>query len=908
MHHALHKFIRVIDTSPLLPRFGLIFSIVVLTAAKSFAGLIWPATQLLPTFSTPTATIDCISMDSISNPEKALFVSLEGIVNRAQPQIACVSAASEGAFTWLTIHNLSNNTINGYSAIIKYGANVTGLVVTDSNQPDTLNLATTIAGLKNELICDPSLLSTLTNAPYNLPIKDDLRGLFSNKYQVYGYLYTNYWSQCTHRLIAGMETNNFWYLRDYLVATKRAVVWLDPNVSADATALTPFVSQMTPVNGVYLGWWPNESFDMQWIAQFGIPVLASDLFDNGSVYGGVMTPISVPPIPPTPPLQNKVYVSITLSDGDNVQYMQHTMKMNWGSTARGSVPLGWTVQPLLADFDLGMLNYFWSTATTNDCLVAGPSGAGYTRINYWSAGNVATFTKSSNPYLQKTGIRTVTVWLTTSSATGNAYATNCPTLVGVNDQSDGYFAANDGTLPVIGFPSNGNYATNVANLLNAITNTAASWNGLSPMFVAVQARSWGVTPADCQTVANSLDPAKYVVVRPDHLFLLYQKSAGLSQGGAAPYVAMQPMSQSASVGTNVTFNVIGTGTGPLIYQWRMNGTNIPSATNSAYTRSNVQLSDTGSYQVIVANTYGFVSSSVAMLTFGNQPLGFNGNGLNWTVNQNTNYFVYSTPAISGNLLTLTDGGGNEARSFFFNQPQYIGAFKASFTYQAGGNEAADGVSFCLQNDPRGITALGGGGGQLSVGTANPITPSVELELNLYSGGGQNMGYTVLTNGLTGSGGSNGNYKSPGSVNFKSGDPINVTVNYANGQMALAFTDTVVNASFTTNLNVGDFTQILGTNTAYVGYTGSDGGSTSIQTIKNSSFVSLPTADIQVNGANLIIFWPGACPGFILQQNSNIATTNWVNVTSQSILVNGQNQVTLTEGSSYQFYRLILPPP
>ncbi|HTA31357.1 MAG TPA: immunoglobulin domain-containing protein, partial [Candidatus Cybelea sp.] len=654
--------------------------------------------------------------------------------------------------------------------------------------------------------------------------------------------------------------------------------------------------------------WPNETSDMQWIAQYGIPVMASDLFDNGSVYSGVTTPISVPPIPPTPPLQNKVYVSITLSDGDNVQYMQHTMKTNWESTARGSVPIGWTVQPLLADFDPGMLNYFWSTATTNDCLVAGPSGAGYTRINYWSAGNVASITRASNPYLQKTGIRTITVWLTISNATGNAYAANCPTLVGVNDQSDGYYATNDGTLPVIGFPSSGNYATNVANLLNAITNTAAGWKSSSPMFIAVQARSWGVTPANCQTVVNSLDPSEYVVVRPDQLFLLYQKSAGLSQGGAVPYVATQPMSQLASAGTNVTFNVIASGTAPLIYQWRMNGTNIPGATNSTYTRSNVQLSDTGSYQVIVANTYGFVTSSAAMLTFGNQPLGFNGNGLNWTVNQNSNYFVYSTPAISNNLLTLTDGGGSEAQSFFFNQPQYIGAFKAAFTYQAGGNEAADGVSFCLQNDPRGITALGGSGGQLGVGTTNPITPSIELELNLYTGGGQSMGYTVLTNGLTGSGGGNGNYNAPGNINFKSGDPINITVNYANGQMALTFTDTVVSASFTTNLNVGDLTQILGTNAAYVGFTGSDGGSTSIQTIRNFSFVSIPAAAIRANGANLLISWPGTSPGFILQQNSSIAATNWVNVTNQGVLVNGMNQVMLTEGAGNQFFRLILSPP
>ncbi|HEV2455026.1 MAG TPA: immunoglobulin domain-containing protein, partial [Verrucomicrobiae bacterium] len=758
-----------------------------LTTSQISTGLNWPAAQYLPTFAPPAPRIDCVDMDTVSPAEQALFVSLEGIVNRTQPQMACVSAASEGEFTWMTLHNLSYDTVSGYSAILKYRSNVTGLVVTDPALADTLNVATTIAGVKNELICSPSLLHTLTNAPYSLAVNDDLRGKFSDKYQAYGYLYTNYWSQCTHRIIAGMETNNQWYLRDYLVAVKSVVVWLDPNIPADATTLGQFVSQMAPVGGIYLGWWPNEGPDLNWIGQYGIPVMASDIFDNGSVYSGVVTPISVPAIPPPPPLQNKVYVSMTLSDGDNVQYMQHAMYLNWQSSARGTVPIGWTVQPLAADFDPGMLNYFWSTATTNDCLVAGPSGAGYTHIEYWSGANVANYAKAANPYFQRSGIRTITIWDTVSTATGNAYATNCPTLIGINDQDDGYFTTEYQTLPGIGFPSSGSYVSSGSALLYAITNTAASWNGASPMFIPVQGDAWDVTPANCQAVANSLPSSKYVVVRPDQLFLLYQESIGAGKGGAPPFVAAAPASQMANVGASVTFTVTASGTAPLNYQWQFNGTNIPAATGAGFTRSNAQLSQAGNYQVIITNLYGSVTSSVAALTFGNQPLGLNGNGLNWTINQN-GFYVYSAPAVAGNTLTLTDGGGGETRSVFFDDPQYIGAFRANFTYQAGGNKAADGIAFCLQNDSRGAAALGGGGGQLGVGGSSAITPSLELELNLYTGNSENVGYTVLTNGLTGAGGSNGNYHSPGNVQINSGDPINISLNYADQQMTLTFTD------------------------------------------------------------------------------------------------------------------------
>jgi hypothetical protein len=480
----------------------------------------------------------------------------------------------------------------------------------------------------------------------------------------------------------------------------------------------------------------------------------------------------------------------------------------------------------------------------------------------------------------------------------------------VNDQAEGYYTATDLKLPVLGLPSAGSYASTVASLVNAITNTAANWNGTSPMFIPVQGIAWDITPANCQTVVSSLDPAKYVVVRPDQLFLLYQQSVGISKGdGASPFIATPPASQLAYAGANVAFTVIASGTAPLSYQWRLNGTNIPGAAAGSYTRSAVQLSDTGNYSVVVTNNYGSVTSSIAVLTFGSQPvLGFNGSGLNWA-DSGTGYYVYSPPAITGDVLTLTDGAGGEDRSSFFNDPQYIGAFTASFVYQAGGDKAADGAAFCLQNDPRGPSALGGGGGALGVGPDASISPSLEVEVNLYNGNGEKVGYLIGTNGLTGSAGANGNYLAPGAVQINSGDPISITVNYANPLMTLTFTDAVARASFTTNLNVGDLTEALGANTAYIGFTGADGGSSSVQTISHFSFLSFPEASIGANGTNLFVSWPGGTPGYTLQQNSDLTTTNWVNVTNQLVVTNGLN-VFATPGNNggNSFYRLLLPTP
>ena len=81
-----------------------------------------------------------------------------------------------------------------------------------------------------------------------------------------------------------------------------------------------------------------------------------------------------------------------------------------------------------------------------------------------------------------------------------------------------------------------------------------------------------------------------------------------------PGIATQPANQTNTVGASATFTVAATGTLPFGYQWRFNNASIASATNSSYTRSNLQISDAGSYSVVVTNSAGSATSSDAALT------------------------------------------------------------------------------------------------------------------------------------------------------------------------------------------------------------------------------------------------------------------------------------------------------
>lgn len=82
----------------------------------------------------------------------------------------------------------------------------------------------------------------------------------------------------------------------------------------------------------------------------------------------------------------------------------------------------------------------------------------------------------------------------------------------------------------------------------------------------------------------------------------------------APSITTQPQNLTVVLGGSASFSVLATGTAPLAYQWRLNTVAITGATGSAYTRTNTQTSDAGSYSVVISNIIGSTTSTDAVLT------------------------------------------------------------------------------------------------------------------------------------------------------------------------------------------------------------------------------------------------------------------------------------------------------
>jgi hypothetical protein len=85
-------------------------------------------------------------------------------------------------------------------------------------------------------------------------------------------------------------------------------------------------------------------------------------------------------------------------------------------------------------------------------------------------------------------------------------------------------------------------------------------------------------------------------------------------GAAMPTISAQPINVVAIAGDDVDFDVTAAGSAPLGFQWQLANTNLPGATNATLTLSNITVSQAGSYQVMVTNSAGSVTSSPATLT------------------------------------------------------------------------------------------------------------------------------------------------------------------------------------------------------------------------------------------------------------------------------------------------------
>ncbi len=506
-------------------------------------GISWPDHQIFPSFASLDTPLDTITLSFLSDDMKTTLAALQGHVNRKKPRIflnGTHAARGEGTDAWperLNIRRTEWTDLFGF--LKKYQSEVDGIVLYNGEYPHMRNLASTAANVCHLIPVERILLPILQSNGITLPVAEDLTTLeFDSAVSLYRYLYDHYWEKCTHRLLFSLDpVKQPAHIRDLAAATKAAVVDLDPRKPEEKECLDLFLQDLPAGNSAVVGWWQEERSGVGEGSRYGVSTIPADYYENATVYAAQPHVMHIPPVPKKPQLENKIYLAVFMSDGDNIQYCQHYLPWLWANPKRGTVPLNWTASPSLVDIGPGIMNYFYDTATENDCICSGPSGLGYALIYDDSnkimqmddTKKVDAYTKFSNSYLLKNGMRSLTVWDQLREDQADCYEKNCRSLYGTTIQypeKDDLVITN-GRLPFI--RNNPPYAVDLEHMYDALAETIRNFDGKKPLFLAAQGVTWFLTPENMQKMIETFDamnPGKVVVLRGDHFFTLLNEANG----------------------------------------------------------------------------------------------------------------------------------------------------------------------------------------------------------------------------------------------------------------------------------------------------------------------------------------------------------------------------------------------
>ncbi len=127
----------------------------------------------------------------------------------------------------------------------------------------------------------------------------------------------------------------------------------------------------------------------------------------------------------------------------------------------------------------------------------------------------------------------------------------------------------------------------------------------------------------------------------------------VNAAAVAPAITTQPVSKTVTAGQTASFSVAASGTTPMTYQWKKNGTAISGATSSTYTTPATTTSDNAAqFTVVVTNSAGSATSAAATLTV---------NAATYVLNASSTALSFGSETLSTTTsqnVTLTNAGNS----------------------------------------------------------------------------------------------------------------------------------------------------------------------------------------------------------------------------------------------------------
>jgi hypothetical protein len=301
--------------------------------------------------------------------QNAMMSSLAGVVNH-QTSGALLLSPDNGSLPnprfWLDQLKLSYPTVqsqvqsNSFLLINQFKSKLSGYILYDQSvNNQSLNIATSIAGVTNAIIVDPS---TQINAQIaGLPMLADARNM------TYTQAYNNYATLYNKDMIFHQSVGFDHHLRDFAIQNKGFVYYTSPT-TLNPTAQPAYASNQNHQGRVF-GWADSEVDLFNQASQNNQQVVASNYSWSTSTTSNWKVPIQQQKYHTPGNVTTKTgkhYVAFVMSDGDNAQWLTNGFPTDpkwFGSPYRGNFNMTWDFTPSLKDMNPTAHNYLYSKAS-----------------------------------------------------------------------------------------------------------------------------------------------------------------------------------------------------------------------------------------------------------------------------------------------------------------------------------------------------------------------------------------------------------------------------------------------------------------------------------------------------------------------------------------------------------------
>ncbi len=359
-----------------------------------------PYPTLEPKMPPPAQHLLVARVGKLAPAEQRLLVTLQGLVNRTKPRIYLIWKQSD----WFWLRQLKKqHAISGWvviknplSLVQRFGKLVHGAVIPDPAIYDSPDIACDIASLNDLVVATPQLAKKL-----HLPVKVDLRGRFKNDAAALRFLRVHLLPRMNPYLFLCLNPNLLGRgAADQIIAARGLIFWVTGRAEqkmpgADMYGEKRQIRKLlasTPLGGIVRGfWWDGtgsglgEGPGVALASRYGKLTVVSDYLRNFSVFSGVQVPRLKQTFLPAPKLQrSKVYISLTISDGDNIDTWQTYFRHWFQSPYHGRFAVGWGMGPTLIDLAPTIARWYYQHASPKDQFFADVSGVGYFYPAVWA--------------------------------------------------------------------------------------------------------------------------------------------------------------------------------------------------------------------------------------------------------------------------------------------------------------------------------------------------------------------------------------------------------------------------------------------------------------------------------------------------------------------------------------------